>query len=629
MCGIVGIVNWNGKDVYEEQLKSQTSTLAHRGPDGEGYYIYKNAGLGQRRLSIIDLSLGKQPMSNEDASVWITYNGEIYNFLDLKKELESKGHRFKTNSDTEVIVHGYEEWGENVVKRLRGMFAFGILDQRRNQIFLARDRVGIKPLVFYAGQEKFIFASEIKAILKDKDVKREINYRALNDYFEYGYVPAPETIFKNVWKLKPAHFLLINLSSSTNCKQVKYWELNYESNETLKEKEIVESLITLLKESIDIRLISDVPLGALLSGGIDSSTVVRLMSDVAGEQIKTFSIGFDEKEFSETSYSRQLAQIIGSKHFEHTVNPDIRELLPKLVYHFDEPFSDASAIPTYYVSKMARQNVTVCLSGDGGDEVFAGYERYNHCMGMGILDFLPIRYRSMIFRKLSRIYPKGLKGSQFIRGLGYHPNERFLDYIKNQYGYIEKKRIFVDDIFHEIQKKTGNFEYLRSSFNDQLKDPLTRYLDLDMRTYLPNDILTKVDITSMMNSLEIRVPLLDHKLIEFAAKIPHDFKLRNGQNKYILKKAMQELLPKEILTRKKMGFGVPLRYWMANELKDIPHEYLLNKSKISGLLNPKLLKEIVLDNERLLYKSPTGAKLWWVLFFEMWYQDVFSKQHLN
>jgi len=623
VCGIYGIVNWNQCPVDKSQLKARTDTLAHRGPDEEGYYIRKYVGLGHRRLSIIDLGTGQQPMSNEDGTVWITYNGEIYNYPDLKRELEKKGHRFKTNSDTEIIIHGYEEWEENVLQRLRGMFAFAILDEKKGELFLARDRLGKKPLVYYTGKDKFTFSSEIKAIVDDRTVPREINLKGLNDYFDYGYVPAPETIYKNIWKLKPAHYLKIDISSPSEARQVKYWHLDYENNLSLSEDEIINTLLELLRESIRIRLISDVPLGALLSGGIDSSTIVRLMAEVAPEQIKTFSVGFAEKEFSETSFSRQLANKIGSDHHEYIVAPDIRDLLPKLVYHFDEPFADASAIPTYYVSKMARQNVKVCLSGDGGDEMFAGYDRYNHCLGLGMMDFLPLGVRTCLFGGLSHLYPKERKGYTFIKGVGQDPDDRFFEYMRNQYGYIEKEKIFNKDIYQVIQKYYAGSDYFRESINSTISDPLTRYLDLDVRTYLHNDILTKVDITSMMNSLEIRVPMLDHKFVEYAAKIPSHYKFRNGQSKYILKKAMSGLLPADILTRKKMGFGVPLRSWMANDLKDIPHQYLLNKSKSSGILNDVFLETVVKDNESLQYRSSTGGKLWWFLFFEMWYQDVF------
>jgi len=623
VCGILGIVNLDAAPVDRELLETCTNTMAHRGPDGVGYHVHKNVGLGHRRLSIIDLSSGAQPMSNEDESIWITFNGEIYNYPDLKKELEAKGHRFRTNSDTEVIIHGYEEWGENVLPRLRGMFAFGILDEKKREMFLARDRLGKKPLVYYTGRDRFVFSSEIKAIVKDREIPREINLKGLNDYFECGYVPAPETIYKNIWKLKPAHFVKIRLSNPGDVRQVKYWQLNYDPDDTLSEDEIINTLVELLRESIRIRLMSDVPLGVLLSGGVDSSTVVRLMADVAPERIKTFSIGFNEKDFSETAYSRQVARQIGSEHFEYVVTPDIRELIPKLVYHFDEPFADASAIPTYYVSKMARQNVTVCLSGDGGDETFAGYDRYSHCMGMTVFDFMPEFLRKAFFGGLHRMYPGEFKGKTFIGGLARSSNERFLDYMRNQYGYLDKRRLFSREAYEEIGKENGQREYLKDSFNNDIRDPLTRYLDVDIRTYLPNDILTKVDITSMMNSLEVRVPILDHKLLEFVATIPSSLKLKKGTSKYILKQAMAPLLPPAILRREKMGFGVPLRSWMANELRDIPNQYLLDKSKSSGILNPGLLREIVLDNEKRLYKSPLGGKLWWVLFFEMWYQDVF------
>lgn len=624
MCGITGLANWNGAAVDHSLLEAMTRRLKHRGPDGEGYHFAGNVGLGHRRLSIIDVSAGKQPMSNEDGTVWITFNGEIYNFQELRAELKSAGHRFRSHSDTEVIVHGYEQWGEGVVARLRGMFAFAILDLTRSRMLLARDRFGIKPLVYYDDPERFVFASEIKAIHVDPAVPRVLDHSALAEYFELGYVPAPKTIFRGISKLKPGHLITLDLRQSGPITQRSYWTLSFEEGEAMSEQEAAEALEALLLESVRMELVSDVPLGAMLSGGVDSSAVVSLMAQASPSRVKTFSIGFEEERFSEVHYARMVAKANNTEHFEHIVKADIQDLLPRLVYHFDEPFADASAVPTYYLCRMARQNVTVCLSGDGGDEVFAGYERYRHCLGLGKLDFLPLWLRKAVFGPLAVMYPSAARGGAFIHGLARTSDERFVNYMGAQHGALRNQDLFTPNPLQAGQQGRRDFQNLWSAFDPGIPDALHRYLDVDTKTYLPNDILAKVDITSMMNSLEVRVPLLDHKLVEFVARLPSRFKLKGREGKYIFKRAMQSRLPNEVLYRGKMGFGVPMRQWVVGELRDITHDYLLNPSRLSGLLDPQLLRRMVKDNERNLYRSKTGGKLWWVLFFEMWYQDVLS-----
>lgn len=624
MCGIAGLVNRKGAGVDRSLLERMTRRLKHRGPDGEGYYIAGNVGFGHRRLSIIDVSAGHQPMSNEDGTVWVTFNGEIYNFQELRSELKSAGHRFHSQSDTEVIVHGYEEWGEGVVARLRGMFAFAVLDQTNSKLLLARDRFGIKPLVYYDDSERFVFASEIKALHESSAIPRVLDHEALAEYFELGYVPAPKTIFRGISKLKPGHLITLDLRQHGPIKQQSYWRLSFEEGEAISEQEAAEALEALLLESVRIELVSDVPLGAMLSGGVDSSAVVSLMAQVSPGRVKTFSIGFEEERFSEVRYARMVAKANDTEHFEHIVKADIQELLPRLVYHFDEPFADASAVPTYYLCRMARQNVTVCLSGDGGDEVFAGYDRYRHCLGLGKLDFLPQWLRKTVFGPLAAMYPSAARGKTFIQGVACAPDERFVNYMATQYGALSKEELFTNSVPHTGQQGRRNFENLWSAFDPGVHDALHRYLDVDTKTYLPNDILAKVDITSMMSSLEVRVPLLDHKLVEFVARLPSRFKIKNGEGKHIFKRAMQSRLPNEVLYRPKMGFGVPMRQWVVGELRDITHDYLLNPSRLSGLLDPKLLRRMVEDNERSLYRSKTGGKLWWALFFEMWHRDVLS-----
>jgi asparagine synthase (glutamine-hydrolysing) len=625
MCGIAGFVNWTGEPASRAVLQAMTDRLEHRGPDGEGHRISGNAAIGHRRLSIIDVSAGAQPMSNEDGTVWITFNGEIYNFHELRATLESHGHVFRTHSDTEAIVHGYEQWGDAVVTHLRGIFAFGILDERRQRLLLARDHFGVKPLVYYVDEGRLLFGSEMKAITVDPSVPRRIDWAAVADYFDYGYVPAPGTILEGFHKLLPAHTLAVDLRKAGVPAQHRYWELRYDEKPLANVNGALEELAALLSESVRMELVSDVPLGAMLSGGLDSSAVVALMAQHSAERIKTFSIGFEEERFSEMVYAREVARHVNSDHHEHIVRPNVAELLPRLVYHFDEPFSDASAVPTYYLCEMARRNVTVCLSGDGGDEMFAGYERYSRCRDQARFDFLPQQVRSSILGPLAAVYPRALPGATSVAGAPLSPAERFVEYMRSQYGRINGSQLFSEAMHARVPRDRGSFEYLQHAFDPAIRDPLHRYLDVDVKTYLPNDILAKVDITSMMNSLEVRVPLLDHKLAEFVARLPSNLKLRGSENKYAFKQVVKPRLPASILKRPKMGFGVPMREWVARELRDFTHGYLLDASRSSGLLDRRVLADMVEDNEKHLYRSKRGGKLWWALFFEIWYQDVFSR----
>lgn len=617
MCGIVGVINRDGRNVDAGLLKAMTDTLRHRGPDGDGYHRFGNVGFGHRRLSIIDVETGRQPMSNEDGTVWVTFNGEIYNFRDLRKDLEKRGHVFRTHSDTEVLVHGYEEWGAAMLPRLRGMFAFGVFDQKSGCLLLARDHFGIKPLVYYDGGDKFVFASEIKAITRDPSIARAIDEEALADYFEMGYVPAPRTILRGVHKLLPGHFITVDVRQNRPVRQQPYWRLEYGETTPISEADAITRLDELLADAVRSQLVSDVPLGAALSGGIDSSTVVSMMARQSPGRTKTFSVGFREERFSEVEYARAVAEANNTDHHEHIAEAAIEELLPRLVYHFDEPFADASAVPTYYLCRMARQNVTVCLSGDGGDELFAGYDRYRRCMGLGRLDFLPVWMRRGIFGPLGQLQSR-------FRGFALTPDERFVDDMRGQYGAVGCDALFSASLKARLQPGRMDFEYLRNAFRPEPKDVLHRYLGVDTVTYLPNDILAKVDVTSMMNSLEMRVPLLDHILAEFVARLPSHMKLRNGVGKYIFKKTMESRLPSNVLNRPKMGFGVPMREWIATRLRDVTHDYLTNPSRVSGLLDPAFLRAMVEDNEKNLYRSRLGGKLWWALFFEMWHRDVFS-----
>ena len=516
MCGIVGVLDLK-KTPDRRLIERMTTIMHHRGPDGAGYHIEGPVALGHRRLSIIDLSGGAQPLCNEDGTVWITFNGEIYNFLELRDELIDKGHRFKTRSDTETIVHAWEEWGGDCPKKLRGMFAFAVWDARKGQLFLARDRLGKKPLYYTTDGSRFVFASEIKALAQDPDVKRELDPAALADYLNYHYIPFPGTIFKGIHKLEPGHCLLaqgggssVGTSGSSRPAETvqisirPYWTLFYDPDHSLSEEDWVEALRDKLQEAVRIRLISEVPLGAFLSGGIDSSAVVALMSRVQSEPVKTFSIGFREDDFSELKYARQVADLFGTDHHEFVVEPDAMEVLPQLAWEFDEPFADSSAIPTYYVSKMAREYVTVILSGDGGDETFAGYRRYRWARDMGRYDWLPEWLRRSLFGLPASLMPEGVKGKGTLQHFSRGPFERYAGLNTfGQNGYLGQ--LLSPDVLYELSNGKGLPDYsAMRNFYDECPDQdyLTRIQYVDTKTYLAEDILTKVDRASMLCSLE-------------------------------------------------------------------------------------------------------------------------------
>lgn len=623
MCGIAGFLNWDGRPASGRLVKAMTDRLAHRGPDGEGHHLWQHVALGHRRLSIIDVGSGAQPMSNEDGTVWVTFNGEIYNFQDLRTTLESHGHVFHTRSDTEVIAHGYEQWGDEVVGRLRGIFAFAVLDERHGRLLLARDHLGVKPLVYYADEHRLLFASEIKAITVDASIPRAIEPGAVADYFDYGYIPAPRTVLKGFRKLEPGCLLSVDVHRAAPPAPRQYWQLDFLADPLPDSPQTLQRLEEELHDAVRLELVSDVPLGAFLSGGLDSSLVVSLMARHASERVKTFSVGFEEERFSEVQYARAVAAHVKTDHHEHTVRSDVATLLPKLVYHFDEPFSDASAVPTYYVCEMARRHVTVCLSGDGGDEMFAGYDRYRQLRDHGRLDALPAALRRAVFGPFSAIYPEGWPGAGMVAAASRTPAERFVHVMARQYGRLRSGDLLAERPSREAHGRGADLRYLRDAFDARLADPLQAVLDVDVRTYLPNDILTKVDITSMMNSLEVRVPLLDYRLAELAARLPASMKLRGGEGKYALKEIATRYLPRDTVYRRKMGFGVPIREWVASDLRDFTHSYLLDSSRSSGWLNAAVVANMVEDNEKHLYRSTSSGKLWWALFFEIWHRDVY------
>jgi asparagine synthase (glutamine-hydrolysing) len=616
MCGIAGIVDLTGRPVDGSLLRAMSAVQAHRGPDGEGIVCRGAAGLAHRRLAIIDLATGDQPMVSDDGAIRIVFNGEIYNFRELRQELEARGARFTTTSDTEVILRAYEAEGPACVARLRGMFAFAILDERARRLFLARDRAGIKPLVYAWDGRRFLFASEIKGILEDPDVSRDLDRDALGDYLTFHYVPAPRTIFSAIRKLPPASTLVLPLDGGEPIVS-RYWTLRLVPDSGPTEEEWIERLRAELADAVRCHMISDVPIGAFLSGGVDSSTVVALMAQASSAPIRTFSIGFDEADFDELGFARQVAARYGTDHYELVVKPSALDVLPKLAWHFDEPFADSSAIPTYYVSKITREHVTVALSGDGGDENFAGYRRYARALTLHErLDGGLGRIARPLCRFASALLPMGAPGQAWAGMFGAGPFERYFRMVTYQRSET-LRRLLSDDLSALARSAADPAVFSRLASEAGAPDYVSALQHIDIATYLPGDILAKVDRTSMAVSLESRVPLLDHRLMELVATIPSALKLRDGTGKYVLKRAMAGDLPAEILTRKKMGFGVPLGAWFRHELRDMTRDVLLgSRARERGIFRAS-------EVEALLATHDTGrrdysARLWSLICFELW-----------
>ena len=651
MCGICGEIGFcNG--VRVEPIRRMCKTLTHRGPDDEGMIFVKGnqylemtnpseflpeqggfeVALGHRRLSIIDLSCaGHQPMCNEDEKIWIVFNGEIYNFQELRDGLEKKGHGFKSKSDTEVILHAYEEWGVECLSHFRGMFAFAIWDSKLQRLFMARDRLGKKPLVYFSQNGRFAFASEIKALLQLPNIERKVNDIAIHHYLTYQYVPSPDSIFEGINKLPPAHYLLYDRDG--NLKVERYWKLNFNKNlQTYSDiNELEDRIRKELEESVKLRLISDVPLGAFLSGGVDSSLIVGIMANLSGKPVKTFSIGFEEKEFDELSYARLVSNHFATEHHEFIVKPNAIEILPKLVWCYSEPFADSSAIPTYYVAKMTKDYVKVVLTGDAGDENFAGYPRYLRSKWLIFFlklpkmlrrDFLPpllktiaqFHWKEKTFNRLAA----------YIESISSNQARNYGEQVKIFNGG-EKEGLYSAE-FMEGVGGIDSFEYLLSRFSEaETEDLIEQLLYLDINTYLPEDLLVKMDIATMANSLEARVPFLDHQLMEFIATIPPRLKLKGTVTKYILKEAFSDFLPNPILTRGKMGFGVPVSRWFRNELRDYIYEILLDSRTLNrGYFKREGIQRLLNDHIELRYDH--SAKIWALLFLEMWFRVFMDKQ---
>jgi asparagine synthase (glutamine-hydrolysing) len=618
VCGIAGIVDTTGRPVDKALLRAMTTTQAHRGPDGEGFVCRGPVGLGHRRLAIIDLATGDQPMANDDESIWIVFNGEIYNFRELRKDLEAEGARFRTTSDTEVILRAYEADGPDCVKRLRGMFAFAILDQRTRRIVLARDRVGIKPLVYAWDGQRLLFASELKALLADPSLSRDVSWEALGQYLTYHYVPTPGTIFRSARKLPPASTLTLSLDGGSP--QIsRYWSLRFAPTRGIAEAEWSEGLRAHLTDAVRSHMVSDVPIGAFLSGGVDSGTVVALMAEASARPVRTFSIGFAEADFNELGYAREVATRYGTDHYELEVKPSALEVLPVLAWHFDEPFADSSAIPTYYVSRITREHVTVALSGDGGDENFAGYLRYARAVELhDRLDGRLGRLLRPLAGIAGRLLPVGAPGQAYAGMLAAPPLERYRRLVT--YERAETLRRLLSDDYAAAAMAAGLPTGFSDFGGDEPRDYVSALQQIDIETYLPDDILAKVDRTSMAVSLESRVPLLDHVLMEYVATIPSALKLRAGVGKHLLKHAMESRLPGEILTRRKTGFGVPLGAWFRHELRDLTRDVLLSRTAVGrGVFRTSEVEALLRVHDS--GRRDCSARLWALMCFELWMQQ--------
>ncbi len=628
MCGIAGMVVRDDELAEASEVRRMCDTIVHRGPDDEGIYARGAVGLGMRRLSIIDVAGGRQPIHNEDKSIWLVFNGEIYNFLELRKELQDRGHQFYTHTDTEVIVHLYEEMGSDCIAKLRGMFAIALYDERKNSLLLARDRLGKKPLHYALASGRFLFGSEIKTLLAVAPELAEIDPEGLLQYLYFGYIPDPFTAFQKIHKLPPGHLMEY---TGNEIKIRKYWDLPaYGTKAPSSEEECLEELESRLAEAVRIRLISDVPLGALLSGGVDSSIVVALMARASTGPVKTFSIGFKAEQFNESAYARLVAARFGTDHHELVVDPDIEETLSFLSSMLEEPFGDSSMLPTYFVCRMAREHVTVALSGDGGDELFAGYDRYLVALKRRRYDRIPRwlgkYYREQVHTRISsRAYGRNLAFSATLSA-----RDRYLDDISMFPALQRERDLFTPEFLESIGSLPNPLLQFQHYYDDApAQDDLSRLLYLDTKTYLAGDILTKVDRMSMATSLEVRVPMLDHEFVEQAASLPIDWKLRHGSRKYILKKLAQRLgVPAELLHRRKQGFQLPLVDWMRNELKEQFLSVLLEPRTLQrGYFKPETVRMLL--DEHLRGRRNRSGMLWRMLILELWHRNFLEARGSN
>jgi asparagine synthase (glutamine-hydrolysing) len=630
MCGIAGIIRHNGHRLDEQTLSDMTLALRHRGPDDGGIHMIRHSdieiGLGHRRLSIIDLSeSGHQPMTNEDGTLWITYNGEIYNFREIKDELIRYGHVFSSDTDTEVIIHGYEQYGIEILKKINGMFAFGLWDDRKRQLFLARDRYGKKPVYYQCSKGGLIFASELKSLLKHSDIKREIDLKSLSRYLLCEYVPAPFSIIKDIFKVPAGHYLTWQAGSVSI---LPYWQIRFDSADQRAlpdEFELEGQLIDLLRKSVERRLVSDVPLGVFLSGGIDSSSIVALMAElIPSNQIKTFSIGFEDRSFDESNYARRVAKLFGTDHHEKVFTPTMMlDTLPDVWDFLDEPFADASVLPTYMLSKFTREFVTVALGGDGGDEIFAGYDPFLAHRAADLYQGIPTMIRDKVLAPLFNALPVSTKNmsfdfriKQFLKGIPYPPAIRNQIWL-GSFDMTEQKKLFTHES-HELLADYDPYSEIHQSCRGvSFRDSVDQLIYVYCRYYLGEDILTKVDRASMAASLEVRAPYLDREFVECVNRLPSKFKLHGLIRKYLLKKSLQRKLPGDILHRKKKGFGIPLAEWLKGELKPILLD-VFSPARIrrEGLFDVGMIETLL--REHFSGEKDNRKPIWTLLMFEMW-----------
>lgn len=620
MCGIAGIINFSGITPDKSLLGKMTEIISHRGPDGSGEYFSGGVAFGHRRLSIIDIAGGRQPMTTRDDRVTISYNGEIYNFVELREELKSLGYSFNTDCDTEVILQAYHAWGTKSVERIRGMFAYAIHDKARNKVFIARDRLGIKP-VFYASLagNNFVFASELKSLSLHPNFNKSLRSESIEEYFALGYVPEPHTIYKNVMKLEPGHTLLIDLNSG-KIENNQYWNIDFNESYTGTFDDATHELDKRVEEAVKIRMRADVPLGAFLSGGVDSSAVVANMARNNDEPVNTCSIGFADPKFDEADYAKQIAEQYKTNHQSKVVDPNDYSLVDGLMDYYDEPYADSSALPTFRVCELARKRVTVALSGDGGDEHLAGYRRYKlHMFEEKMRGMFPDAIRNPLFGLLGNIYPKAdwapriFRAKTTFQGLARTDVESYFHGV-SIFKPEMRQMLFSGSMKSDLQDYNALEVFNKHAADSGTDDPLSLIQYLDIKTYLPGDILTKVDRASMAHSLEVRVPLLDHELVGWIATLPSRYKLKGSEGKYIFKKSLEDKLPHDILYRPKMGFGVPLAGWFRNELKDKIKETVLSELMLdSGYFDPSYLEKLIKNHQSGL--RDYSASLWTLMMF--------------
>jgi asparagine synthase (glutamine-hydrolysing) len=627
MCGIAGKIAPPATGPLDRDvLERMCAAIEHRGPDSRGVFIEDNVGLGIQRLRIVDLVTGDQPIFSEDGSVVVVLNGEIYNFQELREQLRGKGHRFATEGDTEVIVHLYEEFGVECVRHLHGMFAFALWDRRRRRLLLARDRIGKKPLFYSVARGGVCFSSELRSLLEGSETERILDPRAVDHFLAYGYVPSPLSIFKGVRKLPPAHTLVFEDGEATI---ERYWRLDYSRKlQVTDPRELREPIRDHVRRATRRRMIADVPLGAFLSGGIDSSAVVAAMAEASTTPVKTFSIGFESEAFDEVQHARRISELFGTDHHEFVVRPDAIEMLPKIVRQYGEPFADASAIPCFYLSELTRSEVTVALNGDGGDESFGGYTRYVSNRLGGRFDRLPLNVRRAVAARAARlgggeVTSLSNKLRRIMEGLPLGPAGRYERYMSWS-NDTERGRLYSDD-FAAAVSLTPDDDPITASWQDASgSDVVDVMLEVDVNTYLPGDLITKIDIATMAYALEARSPLLDHELMEFAASIPADLKVRGREKKWIFREALRGWLPDDTLDRPKQGFSVPIAEWFRNDLHELVHDVLLDASTLDhGYFRPQTVRSML---ERHTAGDDSETKPLWALFmFELWHREFVDR----